>query len=283
LLRKALDSVFAQTFMDYEVIVVDDGSTDETVQMMAGYNRKVRFLQQQNQGAGAARNTGAKAAIGDYLAFLDSDDVWFPWTLATYAQVIRQNANPSFVTGLPLVFTADEQLKQATGGSCSVEMFPDYYASSDAWRWFSASSFVIRKERFAAEGGFHGGWGAEDADLTMMLGTANGFVHFTAPHTFGYRDQLKSLKTMPTYALSGSRLMLAKEKNGLYPGGNARARARREILARQIRPVVFDCLKAGLLAEAWELYRATFRWNVALGRWKYLAAFPVKALLGRNK
>jgi glycosyltransferase involved in cell wall biosynthesis len=81
LLCTALDSVFAQTFTDYEVIVVDDGSTDGTAAMVASYGGRVRYFQQQNKGPGAARNLGAQHATGEYLAFLDSDDLWFPWTL----------------------------------------------------------------------------------------------------------------------------------------------------------------------------------------------------------
>lgn len=78
-LREAVDSVLAQTFTDYEVIVVDDGSTDGTGDVIrARYGDRVRYIRQENQGRSAARNNGAAAARGEYAAFLDDDDLWLP-------------------------------------------------------------------------------------------------------------------------------------------------------------------------------------------------------------
>jgi glycosyltransferase involved in cell wall biosynthesis len=76
-LGEALDSVFAQTFEDFECIVVDDGSTDSTSQI-AALRERVLLLRQENQGASAARNTGIAAAHGEFLTFLDADNLWYP-------------------------------------------------------------------------------------------------------------------------------------------------------------------------------------------------------------
>ena len=281
LLRQTLKSVLAQQFADFEVIVVDDGSTDGTPELLSRYSNRIKFWQQENQGTGAARNLGIKHASGRYAVFLDSDDMWFPWTLATYAQAIQNHDEPSFVTGLPFIFTSIDQLARVVPCKIRVESFPDYYASADAWRWFSASSFVIRRDRLKGVGGFHEEWGSEDADLAMMLGVEKGFVHIIAPQTFGYREHLGSLKVMPTYLLSGGRLMLKKEKNGLYPGGLARRRERWRILTRHIRPVALACLRHGLHREAWQLYRSSFRWHLELRRWKFLVGFPVRFCVAR--
>ena len=89
LLRQALDSVLAQEFTDFELIVVDDGSTDETLTVARSYGDQVRLVPQEHRGPGVARNRGAEHASGEYVAFLDSDDVWFPWTLGTFASIIR--------------------------------------------------------------------------------------------------------------------------------------------------------------------------------------------------
>jgi cellulose synthase/poly-beta-1,6-N-acetylglucosamine synthase-like glycosyltransferase len=279
LLQQTLDSVLAQQFTDFEIIMVDDGSTDGTIDYLRSLGVRVKLITQSNRGAGAARNAGAAAAKGLYLAFLDSDDLWFPWTLGVYQNVALQHASPAFITGMPLVFTAAGEMLKAMDEEIAVETFADYFASSDEWRWFSASSFVIRRDVFAAVGGFHEQWGAEDTHLTMKLGCSPGFVHIQRPYTFAYRDQVNSLKAAPTYSSSGSKLLIASERNGEFPGGAARARERWRILTRHIRPVTLDCLRHGLHAEAWALYRATFRWHVSLGRWKYLIGFPLKALL----
>ncbi len=76
-LGAALESVFAQTYREFEVIVVDDGSTDESGVIAQGFS-DVRYLQQTNQGVAAARNHGLEAARGEFFAFLDQDDLWTP-------------------------------------------------------------------------------------------------------------------------------------------------------------------------------------------------------------
>jgi glycosyltransferase involved in cell wall biosynthesis len=85
LLPRALNSVLQQTFVDFEVLVVDDGSTDKTAALMAKYQERddrVRYLDQpQNAGVSAARNRGLREARGVFMAFLDSDDEWLPYKL----------------------------------------------------------------------------------------------------------------------------------------------------------------------------------------------------------
>ncbi|MCM8782638.1 MAG: glycosyltransferase family 2 protein, partial [Candidatus Omnitrophica bacterium] len=77
-LCKAIESILAQTFNDFEIIVVDDGSTDNTRSVLEKYGYPIRYLYQQKQGRSEARNTGIKIAKGEYIAFLDDDDIWMP-------------------------------------------------------------------------------------------------------------------------------------------------------------------------------------------------------------
>ena len=81
-LAGAVDSVLAQTSSDFELIVVDDGSTDGTEALLAAYGNRIRVLCQSNAGVSAARNAGIVAARGELIAFLDSDDRWLPEKLA---------------------------------------------------------------------------------------------------------------------------------------------------------------------------------------------------------
>lgn len=75
-IKDAIDSVLNQNFKDYELIVVDDGSTDGTENIIKEYGSCLRLIKQQNGGVSTARNTGIRAARGDWIAFLDSDDIW---------------------------------------------------------------------------------------------------------------------------------------------------------------------------------------------------------------
>ncbi len=90
----ALNSVVAQTFQDYEIVVIDDGSTDGTREVLAPYQHVVRYFYQENRGIAAARNRGIREAQGEYLAFLDSDDYWLPSKLER--QIACFKANPHF-------------------------------------------------------------------------------------------------------------------------------------------------------------------------------------------
>jgi len=91
-LGEALDSIFAQTYGPLEVLVVDDGSTDGTADLVTGYGDRVRSLFQPNAGQAAARNRGLQAAHGEFVAFLDHDDLWHPEKLAR--QMARFEVRP---------------------------------------------------------------------------------------------------------------------------------------------------------------------------------------------
>jgi glycosyltransferase involved in cell wall biosynthesis len=93
----ALQSVFAQTYRKYEVIVVDDGSTDDTLARLAPYGDRIAILRTANQGCAAARNVGMAAARGDYIAWLDSDDEYWPFKLDLQARVLDLRPEVGFV------------------------------------------------------------------------------------------------------------------------------------------------------------------------------------------
>lgn len=98
-LRQAVDSVLAQTYAPREIIVIDDGSTDATAEVAAGYGARIRLISQRNSGVSAARNAGARAAIADWVCFLDADDWYYPDRLAAYASMIREDTDLDFLTG----------------------------------------------------------------------------------------------------------------------------------------------------------------------------------------
>lgn len=81
-LQRALDSALAQDFDDFEVIVVNDGSTDSTASILAGYGDRIRVIDQPRGGCSAASNTGCRAARGEFVAWIDADDIWMPDKLA---------------------------------------------------------------------------------------------------------------------------------------------------------------------------------------------------------
>jgi glycosyltransferase involved in cell wall biosynthesis len=280
LLLKTVDSVRQQSFRDYEIIVVDDGSRDGTREWLVANKTWLRGISQSNKGAGAARNAGAQIARGEYLAFLDSDDLWFPWTLEIYRDIIQAHREPSFIAGRPFIFYDAQELDKAVLGPARSEWFVDYFASGDEWRWWGASSFVMRRDAFQAVGGFTEEWvNDEDTDLTFRMGISPGFVQITAPVTFAFREHSASVSKDHARLLAGTWSRIRAEKEGRYPGGKIRAMERRRILTRHVRPVTLGCLRQGLWREAWQMYISTFKWNALLGRIKFLAVFPFLAAL----
>lgn len=279
LLKKTLDSVWAQPGDDFEVIVVDDGSTDDTISYLNSLRSKVEVVRQTNRGPGAARNAGAARATGKYLAFLDSDDLWLPWSLPIYQEVIARHGAVSFIAGRPFVFTSETQLASLKAGEMRGRLFADYLSSGDEWRWWGVSSFVVRRDAFLEVRGFIESLvNGEDADLAMRLGVAPGFFQIEAPVTFGYREHGASAKKDSGRTVMGAWSQIEAERTGQYPGGKQRVRERQRIITRHIRPVTFACIREGCQHDAWALYFSTLVANVAQGRVKYLTGFPLMAL-----
>jgi glycosyltransferase involved in cell wall biosynthesis len=98
-LPRAIESVRAQSWPAHEIIVVDDGSTDATADVARQFGETVRLIQQTNSGVSVARNAGAAAASGDWLAFLDADDWYAPDRIKLHAEWIAEDASLDFLTG----------------------------------------------------------------------------------------------------------------------------------------------------------------------------------------
>jgi len=96
-IRHAVESVFSQTYQDWELIVVDDGSTDNTVLVLEPYMDRLKYIWQHNQERSVARNNGVNNSRGDYLVFLDSDDVLLPPKLEYQVDYLEENSNVDLV------------------------------------------------------------------------------------------------------------------------------------------------------------------------------------------
>lgn len=123
-ITEAVDSVLNQTYKGIQIIVVDDGSTDNTKQVLAPYieKRLISYLHQENSGPGAARNTGIRAANGEYIAFLDTDDLWYP------EKIERQIAILQATCSIGLVFS---NMKVSRNGTLLEETWMERMKSYD--------------------------------------------------------------------------------------------------------------------------------------------------------
>jgi glycosyltransferase involved in cell wall biosynthesis len=277
---EVLASVAGQTEADFEVIAVDDGSADDTLARLESHPLQPRCLRIENSGAPVARNAAAKLAKGQYLAFLDSDDLWFPNTLALYRSIIEEHGEPGIITSKPVLFQSAEEVEAPAALEPELEFFGDYYDAFDDWRWHGVSSFVIRRDAFEQVGGFtNRRMNAEDADLMMKLGTVPGFVHIKAPAPFAYRCHEGNLTGNMSMNCNGIRHMVQTELDGAYPGGEERREQRRAIITRHLRPAIVSGLKGTSGKELRQLYWKTFSWNLKQGRIRFLAFAFLKMLL----
>jgi glycosyltransferase involved in cell wall biosynthesis len=152
-LTEAIDSVFAQTYPNREVIVVDDGSTDDSPAVLGRYGARLRWFQQRNQGVSAARNLGIRQSRGELVAFLDADDAWHPEKLQRQVLLLRNPAVGMAYTGVQYISSAGEHLGTDISG-CRGQILRDLVLMRQTGVLAGGSTALVRRECFDCTGGF---------------------------------------------------------------------------------------------------------------------------------
>ncbi len=174
-LPRCIHSALAQTFRPQEVLIVDDGSTDDTRAVVDTFGSEVMYLFQQNAGASAARNVGALTSSCEWLAFLDSDDEWVPDYLERVAAAIRATSGRALQYFADVRAPGDDRTLWERGGFC---IEGDYRLQHDASDWcmralqpMTTQATVIRKDAYARAGGQQASLPSrQDTHLFFMLG-----------------------------------------------------------------------------------------------------------------
>lgn len=227
MVTEAIESVLSQGFSDYELIVVDDGSTDETPKMLERYRDAAQIITQKNSGPEAARNRGADAAKGEYLVFLDSDDLLMPWALGVYDTIVSAMAHPALIVARMIYFEGEKPALLANPIADVEAVTYGDFLSKDRLVPKSNSSMVLRKSVFQGVGGFRCKplcypYPCDDCDLLLRAGVRGPAVLVIKPHTVAYRihegNMINDTKRIALSILS----LIRAEKEGSYPGGNSR-------------------------------------------------------------
>jgi glycosyltransferase involved in cell wall biosynthesis len=175
-IAQTIDSALAQDFADFEVVVVDDGSTDSSATIVGRYGKRIRTVRQQNFGAAAARNLGASIATGEYLAFLDADDTWARDKLQLTHRALEKNR------GAVLAFSGYRRISPD-----GTETLPFFYGKApslpDIFRRridIPPSTVLMRRWVFERCGGFYQGFRPnyfEDTYLWMLAREQGEFAY----------------------------------------------------------------------------------------------------------
>lgn len=157
-IEETLKSVFNQTFTDYEIIIINDGSTDESENIVRSFNsEKIKLYNQKNQGVSTARNLGIEKANGKLIAFLDADDYWFPNHLETISNLYKDFPDCGMYCSRYKIKTAKNhfQFPHHNGLNDSFRgIVEDYFLSNIPFRITWTSSLAIPKKILDEIGGF---------------------------------------------------------------------------------------------------------------------------------
>jgi len=243
-LREAVESVLAQEYANVELIVVDDGSTDDTQDILAGYEG-ITVLEQPNQGVSAARNNGVDCSRGAYVAFLDSDDLWLPQKLTI--QVDFYHKNP----GALICQTQETWVRngrRVNSGKRHQKQSGMFFERSLELCLVSPSAVMMNKVFFMEMGGFDESLPAcEDYDLWLRINAQHPIYLIDQPLIVkrgGHSDQLSAGTGLDKYRIESIRKLLGK--GGL---SSEQKRAAVRILKDKCRIYAAGCRKRGRLDE----------------------------------
>ncbi|WP_291286189.1 glycosyltransferase family A protein [Flavobacterium sp.] len=173
-IENTIKSILDQTFTDYEIIVVNDGCTDNSVVKVEAFNdNRIQLYSQKNQGASMARNLGIEKAKYDYIALLDADDLWMPNHLETLKTLIQKFPDAGiFASSYKLVFSNGKNYTPKFKGIATdfKGIIPDYFETSIPYPIATSSSIVIPKHIFKKLGGFKPGISSgQDVDMWIRI------------------------------------------------------------------------------------------------------------------
>jgi glycosyltransferase involved in cell wall biosynthesis len=247
LVTEAVASVLAQTRPDFELLVVDDASTDGTAAALAPYAARIRLLRRESRGGvSAARNTGIKAARGEWLAFLDSDDLWRPEKLARQLAFLSENP------ALLICQTEETWVRRGVPVNrprSHRKVSGDIFLPSLERCMVSPSAVILHRGLLTRHGGFDEDLpAAEDYDLWLRLAWRYDIGLLPEPLIVkrgGRPDQLSAQWGLDRYRIRALvKLLQEPELPAAY------ARAARRVLARKCAIYAQGCAKRARLAEA---------------------------------
>lgn len=276
MLPDAIGSVLGQSRGADEIIVVDDGSSDGTAEVCAKYAPQVRYIRQPNSRASIARNRGVNAATGEWIAFLDADDVWEREKLALQLTALAKDPSADFCVSAVLAWDDANQRyhRYAWEGSLDAREMQRELLIRNILSGI-CSSIVVRKSALLAIGGFAPDKGSEDRRLAVDL------LHRHKPLLLP--EALVRQRPGPAHWSNPERqriemIQFIEDYDALYRRFDPSGRLKRRAYARMHERTGMHYLENGQLRiAAFELARAAMLWPFMPNPWRVLVNF----VLGR--
>ena len=277
LLTRAIESVLAQTRPVDDFVVIDDGSTDDTREVVAGYGTAVRYIYQPNGGCAAARNRGIRESRGDWIALIDHDDEWLPAKIET--QVAALKTKPDAVVCYTGFYSVGDGSEKVYSPIRPEKLWPAIRVRN----LFLPSALMIEKHAFYSVGGFNERLGAscEDWDLNVKLVVRyrSGFVAVEEPLMRYHHHQNNASRRYKS--MLESNLSIVEGTLLADLAGISRALWRQRIRSQLFYQAAIGAREAGCSCLNY-LVRSFIEWpipSLELKRFRTLGA----ELIGRNR
>jgi len=246
MLKEAVESVLMQDYPSYELIVVDDGSTDDTPAILDTYGARINVVRQENRGVSAARNRGVREAAGSLIAFLDSDDLWMQGKLSTQAAFFQAHPQVRICQTEEIWVRNGRRVNPKNRHKKPSE---DIFEPSLELCLVSPSAVMMRRELFEEMGGFDETLPAcEDYDLWLRIGCRHPVHLIDTPLIVkrgGHEDQLSRQPSLDKYRIDSLKRLI---DSGRLSSGQRQAAAR--VLIQKCSVYASGCLKRGRYREA---------------------------------
>lgn len=244
ILKEAVDSVLTQDFHDFDLIVVDDGSGDNSSKLLASYGKRINVIKQENRGVSSARNNGIASSSGKYIAFLDSDDIWLPGKLSAQLAFFEKNPD-ALICQTEEVWVKNGKRVNPAKRHKKISGF--FFEKSLELCLVSPSAVMVKRRLFDTVGLFDETLPAcEDYDMWLRVNCLYPIYLIDKPLIIkrgGHKDQLSGIHSLDKYRIQSiiklidnrilseerlkSAIRVLKEKCRVYSDG-CRKRGRAE-------------------------------------------------------
>jgi glycosyltransferase involved in cell wall biosynthesis len=208
---RAIESVLTQTYRDYEIIVVDDGSTDGTAETVSRYRDKVRYFYQANSGVSSARNLALKVSSGAFVAYLDADDLWNPEKLDRQMQFFDAHPECGLLHSDVSVIDEEDRIVHARFNAETARRVPQGHCTHDLLQRCHIQTLTVVERRECVEkiGGFDEQLPIAQDYMHWIRISLNGWA-------FGYIDEPLAKYRWRAGSLMGSRKRLLEDYETIY-------------------------------------------------------------------